>query len=103
MKVIKTHFLNKKGETLSAKLTLPPNKHPQHFALIAHCFTCNKNLNSVRYISEAMTSLGFGVLSFDFTGLGSSSGNFTETNFSTNVDDLISAANYLEENMFHLL
>lgn len=97
MKVVKANFLNTRGESLSAKLTLPANKRPQHFALMAHCFTCNKNLNSVRYISEAMTTLGFGVLSFDFTGLGSSSGNFTDTNFSTNVDDLISAANYLQE------
>ncbi len=96
MKVVKTNFLNKHGESLSAKLTLPERKHPEHFALIAHCFTCNKNFNSVRYISEAMTSFGYGVLSFDFTGLGSSSGNFSATNFSTNVDDLVAAANYLE-------
>ncbi len=98
MKILKAKFLSKKGEALSARLTMPDNEPPLHFALIAHCFTCNKNFNSVRNISKAITASGFGVLSFDFTGLGNSGGNFRDTNFSTNVDDLLSAASYLEKN-----
>lgn len=96
MKVLKAKFLSEKGESLSARLTLPDNDMPLHFAIIAHCFTCNKNFNSVRNISKAMTAAGFGVLSFDFTGLGNSKGDFGDTNFSTNVDDLMAAASYLK-------
>ncbi len=97
MKVFKAQFLSEKGEVLSARLTLPDNRVPESYALIAHCFTCNKNFNGVRNISKAMTASGFGVLSFDFTGLGTSEGNFSDTNFSTNVADVVSAANYLKE------
>lgn len=97
MKVLKAKFLSETGEALSARLTLPDHNLPEHFAVIAHCFTCNKNFNGVRNISKAMTAAGFGVLSFDFTGLGNSDGNFTETNFSTNVDDVVSAVKYLEK------
>jgi putative redox protein len=66
--------------------------------LFAHCFTCNKNLTAVRNISRALTSAGFAVLRFDFTGLGESEGDFADTNFSSNVADLVFAARYLEEN-----
>ena len=97
MKVLKAKFLNEKGDLLSARLTLPGNDKPLHFAIIAHCFTCNKDFNSVRNISKAITAAGFGVLSLDYTGLGKSHGNFSDTNFSTNVDDLLSAARYLTE------
>ena len=97
MKVLQAKFLSEKGESLSARITLPANGEAQHFAIIAHCFTCHKNFNGVRNISKAMTASGFGVLSFDFTGLGNSDGNFTDTNFTTNVDDVVSAARYLEQ------
>lgn len=97
MKVLKAKFLSQTGNALSGRITLPDNQVPEHFALIAHCFTCNKNFNGVRNIAKAMTASGFGVLSFDFTGLGNSDGNFSDTNFSTNVEDVVSAAGYLQK------
>lgn len=91
-------FQNKSGEQLSGKLELPPDRHPHNFAIFAHCFTCSKNLLAVKNISRALTKKGFGVLRFDFTGLGESEGDFKDTNFSGNVEDLIAAAAYVAEN-----
>ena len=65
-------------------------------ALFAHCFTCSKNLKAVAYISRALTERDIAVLRFDFTGLGESEGDFADTNFSSNVDDLVAAARFLE-------
>lgn len=90
-------FPNAEGDELSARLDLPDDAPAQAFVLFAHCFTCSKNLNAVGHISRALTRHGFGVFRFDFTGLGESGGDFADTNFSSNVDDLIAAANYLEE------
>ena len=98
MSVQKISFKNSAGENLSANLELPFDRKPHNFAVFAHCFTCNKNFKAVRYISRALAEEGFGVLSFDFTGLGMSEGDFAETNFSGSVDDLISAAEFLEKN-----
>lgn len=95
MSLSKVTFTNQEGQTLSGRLELPVDQHPHNFALFAHCFTCNKNLGAVRNISRGLTSQGFGVLRFDFTGLGESEGDFADTNFSGNVDDLIAAANFL--------
>ncbi|TPN85146.1 bifunctional alpha/beta hydrolase/OsmC family protein [Aquimarina algicola] len=97
MSVSKVTFTNTQGQVLSGRLELPANQHPHNFALFAHCFTCNKNLGAVRNISRGLTSQGFGVLRFDFTGLGESEGDFEDTNFSGNVEDLIAAANFLTE------
>lgn len=83
---------------LSARLEMPVDKRPQAYAIFAHCFTCSKNLMAVTNISRALTSKGIAVLRFDFTGLGDSEGEFADTNFSSNVQDLILAAEYLEEN-----
>ncbi|NNF00557.1 MAG: OsmC family protein [Pyrinomonadaceae bacterium] len=94
----KIKFENSRGEMLSARIALPKDQTPHNFAVFAHCFTCNKNFKAVRYITQALTDEGFGVLSFDFTGLGESEGDFSDTTFSSSVDDLICAANYLEEN-----
>lgn len=91
-------FKNSKGEKLVAFIELPIGNRPHNFAIFAHCFTCNKNFQAVRNISLALTQQGFGVLSFDFTGLGESEGDFADTNFTTNVDDLIAAADFLEDN-----
>lgn len=91
-------FANRDGLELSASLSLPLNQHPHNFALFAHCFTCSKNLSAVKNISEALARKGFGVLRFDFTGLGSSEGDFADTNFSSNVEDLIDAADFLKQN-----
>jgi uncharacterized OsmC-like protein/pimeloyl-ACP methyl ester carboxylesterase len=66
--------------------------------LFAHCFTCTKNLTAIRNISRALSLMGIGVLRFDFTGLGQSEGEFAETGLSSDVADLISAANFLTTN-----
>jgi len=97
MKSEKIKFTNSTGHELAARLELPDGEI-KGCAIFAHCFTCNKNLTAVRNIGKALTSHGIGVLRFDFTGLGESEGDFENTNFSSNVDDLISAANFLEEN-----
>ena len=91
-------FYNPHGHELSGRIELPVDRHPHNFAIFAHCFTCSKNLSSVRAISRALTAKGFGVLRFDFTGLGESEGDFSDSNFSGNVQDLISASEYLSEN-----
>ena len=75
---------------------MPVNKRPKAFALFAHCFTCSKNLQAVTYISRALTAKGIAVMRFDFTGLGESEGDFSDTNFSSNVEDLICAADHLK-------
>ncbi|MEO0339098.1 MAG: alpha/beta fold hydrolase [Bacteroidota bacterium] len=93
----KIQFTNQAGETLSARLDLPVNQHPHTYVLFAHCFTCNKNLTAVRNISRALTIEGFAVFRFDFTGLGESEGEFADTNFSSNVQDLIEAAEMLAQ------
>jgi len=98
MNIQKVAFLNRDNQELKGRLELPLNQKPHNFAVFAHCFTCNKNLSAVKNISRALTANGFGVLRFDFTGLGESDGDFENTNFSGNVDDLISAANFLTEN-----
>ncbi|WP_411819714.1 alpha/beta fold hydrolase [Hyphococcus formosus] len=90
----KTEFKAKGGQTLAAALELPAQK-PRAFALFAHCFSCTKDIKSARELARALRAAGFAVLRFDFTGLGSSEGDFSNTNFSSNIDDLVSAADYL--------
>ena len=88
---------NADGQQLAARLDLPVDGKPIAYALFAHCFTCSKNLRAVTNISRALTQEGFAVLRFDFTGLGESEGDFADTNFSSNVADLVKAADYLGE------
>ncbi|RZS93375.1 bifunctional alpha/beta hydrolase/OsmC family protein [Aquimarina brevivitae] len=97
MSLTKVTFTNPSNQTLTGRLELPTDQHPHNFAIFAHCFTCTKNLGAVRNISRALTAKGFGVLRFDFTGLGESEGDFADTNFSGNVEDLIAAADFLTE------
>lgn len=97
MKTVKVQFPTVSGENLVGRLELPTDQHPHNYALFAHCFTCNKNLLAVKNISKSLTSQGFAVLRFDFTGLGESEGDFADTNFSANVEDLVAAANFLKE------
>lgn len=92
----KVTFKNAKGMVLAARLELPENE-PKAFALFAHCFTCNKNLTAVRTIGRTLTEKNIAVLRFDFTGLGESEGDFEHTNFSSNIEDLYSAAQFLKE------
>jgi len=98
-KITKVTFKNNTGYELSARLELPIDQHPIAYALFAHCFTCSKNVRAVRSISQCLTKKGIAVLRFDFAGLGDSEGDFSDTNFSSNVADLIAAANYLDENL----
>jgi len=98
MNLQKIEFQNKEGQKLIGRLEFPVDRHPHNFAIFAHCFTCNKNLAAVKNIGRALTSNGFGVLRFDFTGLGESEGDFADTNFSGNVEDLVAAADYLAKN-----
>ncbi len=98
MQFQKLSFKNSEGKTLSARLDLPADERPRAYAIFAHCFTCTKNLNAVVHINRAMAREGIAVLRFDFTGLGESEGDFSETNFSSNVADLQSAAEFLESN-----
>jgi len=98
MSSIKLNIQNKKGHKLQAFLELPADQKPQYYAIFAHCFTCSSALGAVKNISRSLTSHGFGVIRFDFTGLGRSEGEFAESYFSANVDDLIAVNNYLKEN-----
>ncbi|MGB5274061.1 MAG: bifunctional alpha/beta hydrolase/OsmC family protein [Flavobacteriaceae bacterium] len=94
----KVNFKNASGHSLVGRLELPPDKHPHNYAVFAHCFTCNKNFTATKNIANALSSSGFGVLRFDFTGLGDSSGDFSETDFSGNVEDLVAASDFLAKN-----
>lgn len=89
-------FANPKGEKLAALMDFPLGK-PNAFALFAHCFTCGKDNLAAKRISERLAIFGVGVLRFDFTGLGTSEGEFADTHFSSNVDDLVAAADYLRK------
>jgi uncharacterized OsmC-like protein/alpha/beta superfamily hydrolase len=96
MRSKKLRFQGGQGNLLSAQLDLPVDGHPIAYALFAHCFTCTKNLKTVAHISRALTRERIAVLRFDFTGLGESEGDFADTNFSSNVADLLAAATFLE-------
>lgn len=97
MRFQKISFKNSNNEELSGRIDFPLIARPTAFVLFAHCFTCSKNLKSVEHISQAFTAQGMAVLRFDFTGLGQSKGDFSDTNFSTNLSDLRDAYSYLEE------
>ncbi len=96
MNVKRLSFQNANGHTLSGRLDLPLGSAPEAYALFAHCFTCSKQTRAVAAVSQAMTHRGIAVLRFDFTGLGESEGDFADTTFSSNVADLIVAADYLQ-------
>ena len=89
-------FLAPQGHELAARLELPAAE-PRAYALFAHCFTCSKDSKAATFISRALAARGIAVLRFDFTGLGMSGGDFTESNFSSNVGDLLAATNYLRK------
>lgn len=89
-------FTGSSGALLAAALDLPDGE-PRAYALFAHCFSCGKDTHASRRIAMALATEGIAVLRFDFTGLGSSAGDFANTNFSSNVADLVRAANHLRE------
>lgn len=90
-------FESPRGERLVGQLVKPPTGEARSWALFAHCFTCGRNIRAARTISTALANEGIGVLRFDFTGLGESTGDFADTNFSSNVEDLLAAAHWLGE------
>jgi putative redox protein len=94
---MKITFENATGRALSAQLEMPADGQPIAYALFAHCFTCSKDLKAAVAISRALCQKGIATLRFDFTGLGQSEGTFADTTFSTNVDDLVAAADYLAD------
>ena len=87
-------FSNAEGLRLAGLLDSPPGE-ARAYALFAHCFTCGKDVHAAKRIAEGLNGLGIAVLRFDFTGLGSSEGEFANTTFSSNVADLIAAADQL--------
>lgn len=92
----KINFPGANGGMLAARLDLPAK--PRAFALFAHCFTCGKDIFAAARIAEGLTTRDIAVLRFDFTGIGSSEGEFANSNFSSNVRDLLAAADYLRLN-----
>ena len=96
MQSIPIQFKNSKGYTLSGLLELPEN--PVGFGIFAHCFTCTKNITAAHVISKTLTEKRCAVLRFDFSGLGESEGVFSDTSLTSNIDDIKSAARFLEIN-----
>lgn len=90
----KIEFSNAQGETLSGVLESPENT-PSAWAIFAHCFTCSKNSLAASRVARGLAERGIGVLRFDFTGLGESDGDFSDSGFSSNVADLLSAADWM--------
>ncbi len=82
------------GQLLSARLDAP-DADIKAYALFAHCFTCSKDVFAASRIAQGLAAKGIAVLRFDFTGLGASEGDFANTNFSSNVQDLVAAANFM--------
>jgi len=84
------------GDTLAARLDMPSGA-PVAYALFAHCFTCSKDIFAASRIAQALSQDGIAVLRFDFTVLGACDGEFANTNFSSNVQDLLKAVDYMRE------
>src|SRR6201990_3328350 len=96
MRSEKFQFTGEGGHQLAAALDLPDGE-PVAYALFAHCFTCGKDVLAARRIATMLGAKGIATLRFDFTGLGSSEGDFANATFSSNVADLVRAANHLRE------
>lgn len=96
-----TKFLsieNRQGTRLAAKLDLPGDGNVKHYAVYAHCFTCSMELKAIPNITSSLTEYGIATLRFDMTGIGESEGNFSDTNFTTQLDDFASVVDYMTEN-----
>ena len=94
---IKATFPNRRGQLLAGLLELPDYQEPRAYSLFAHCFTCSKDIAAASRITRKLSEKGIAVLRFDFTGLGNSDGDFANTGFSSNLQDLIAASEYLEK------
>ncbi len=90
MRVERWDFAGARGHTLSGRLDSPEGT-PRAYALFAHCFTCGKDILAARRIASGLAAHGIATLRFDFTGLGSSAGDFANTDFSSNVEDILAA------------
>lgn len=99
-KTIKISFPGSQGYTLDARLEMPAESSaetPKAYTIFCHCFTCTKDTITTFRISRALAERGYAVLRFDFTGLGNSEGDFSQSNFTTNVGDILAAIDYLKE------
>jgi pimeloyl-ACP methyl ester carboxylesterase len=94
MQTARYEFAGADGHALAARLDSPTGP-PSAYALFAHCFTCGKDVFAASRIAQGLAERGIAVLRFDFTGLGASEGDFADTNFSSNVADLIAAAGFM--------
>lgn len=94
MRSERIEFPGSQGTLLAGRLEWESST-PNGWALLAHCFTCSKDIKAAVTIAHRLVAAGFGVLRFDFTGLGGSEGDFSNTNFSSNIDDLVLAADWL--------
>lgn len=90
----RVEFPGAEGQMLAARIDMPGHL-PRAWALFAHCFSCSKDVHAASRVARQLVARGLGVMRFDFTGLGHSEGDFANTNFSTNVQDLIAAAEWL--------
>jgi len=97
MKTTSIEFTGTHGHGLAARVDRPNDGEPGAYALIAHSFTCSKDYKGIVNIARVLTDHGWGVFRFDFTGLGQSGGEFEETTFTSNVEDLLAAAHYMEQ------
>jgi len=97
MRTERATFSGADGQQLAARLDLPIGGPARAVALFAHCFSCGKDLRAAKRLTTGLTDQGIAVLRFDFTGLGSSEGDFSDTNFSSNVADLLAAADWLRQ------
>jgi putative redox protein len=96
MRSILIRFPATQGHELAGRLEIPAGE-PRAYAIFAHCFTCSKDSKAAAYIGRALAERGIAALRFDFTGLGQSGGQFSDSTFSSNIDDLVCAARYLRE------
>ena len=98
MRTERLSFPGTDGHQLDARLDAPDGT-PRAYALFAHCFTCGKDVLAARHIARGLAEHGIAVLRFDFTGLGASCGDFADTNFSSNVADLVAAAAFMRSTL----
>ena len=94
----KITFTGGTGQKLAARIDAP-DENIRAYALFAHCFTCTKDIFTAARIAKSLKEQGIAVVRFDFTGLGASEGDFANTNFTSNVEDLVAAADFMREEL----
>jgi putative redox protein len=91
-------IISSHGYKLAATIDLPDNNNAENYLIFSHCFTCSKELKAISNIHSVLVNYNFGCVRFDYTGIGESEGNFTDSNFTIYIKDLISVADYLQKN-----